>query len=179
MKFKGKIHKFGSDVNTDEIIPAKYLVTTDPKELARHCLEGRSKNFARKVKPGDIIVAGKNFGCGSSREHAPLAIKGCGVSCVIAPSLARIFFRNCINMGLPILESKEAAKEARQNDILQIDLSKGEIRNVTKKRVYKVQPFPKFLKRIISSGGLMKVPLRTQRRLRKTQRKSVRTQKTL
>lgn len=156
MKFKGKVHKFGDDVNTDEIIPAKYLVTTNPKELARHCLEGRSKNFARKVKPGDIVVAGKNFGCGSSREHAPLAIKGCSVSCVIAASFARIFFRNCINMGLPILESKEAAKEARQNDILQIDLNKGEIRNVTKKRIYRVQPFPKFLKRIISFGGLMR-----------------------
>ncbi len=156
MKFKGKVHKFGDDVNTDEIIPAKYLVTTNPKELARHCLEGRSKNFARKVKPGDIVVAGKNFGCASSREHAPLAIKGCSVSCVIAASFARIFFRNCINMGLPILESKEAAKEARQNDILQIDLNKGEIRNVTKKRIYRVQPFPRFLKRIISFGGLMR-----------------------
>ena len=156
MKFKEKVHKFGDDVNTDEIIPAKYLVTTNPKELAKHCLEGRNKNFARKVKPGDIVVAGRNFGCGSSREHAPLAIKGCGVSCVIASSFARIFFRNCINMGLPILESKEAAKEARQNDILQIDLSKGEIKNVTKKKVYRVQPFPKFLQRIISSGGLLK-----------------------
>ncbi|MBU4310004.1 3-isopropylmalate dehydratase small subunit [bacterium] len=155
MKFKGKVHKFGDDVNTDEIIPAKYLVTTNPKELARHCLEGRNKNFARKVKPGDIIVAGKNFGCGSSREHAPLAIRGCGVSCVIAPSFARIFFRNCINMGLPILESKEAAKEARQNDILQIDLSKGEIKNISRKKIYRVPPFPKFLQRIISSGGLM------------------------
>ncbi|MBU4560736.1 3-isopropylmalate dehydratase small subunit [bacterium] len=155
MKFKGKVHKFGDDVNTDEIIPAKYLVTTNPKELAKHCLEGRSKNFARKVRPGDIIVAGRNFGCGSSREHAPLAIKGCGVSCVIAPSFARIFFRNCINMGLPILESKEAAKEARQNDILQIDLSKGEIKNISRKKIYRVPPFPKFLQRIISSGGLM------------------------
>ncbi|MBU4128514.1 3-isopropylmalate dehydratase small subunit, partial [bacterium] len=116
----------------------------------------RSKNFAKKVRPGDIIAARRNFGCGSSREHAPLAIKGCGVSCVIASSFARIFFRNCINMGLPILESKEAAKEARQNDILQIDLSKGEIKNITKKRVYRVQPFPKFLQKIISSGGLLK-----------------------
>lgn len=156
MKFKGKVHKFGDDVNTDEIISAKYLVTTDPNELAKHCLEGRNKNFAKKGKPGDIIAAGRNFGCGSSREHAPLAIKGCGVSCVIASSFARIFFRNCINMGLPILESKEAAKEARQNDILQIDLSKGEIKNITKKKVYRVQSFPKFLQRIISSGGLLK-----------------------
>lgn len=156
MRLKGKVHKFGDDVNTDEIIPAKYLVTTNPEELAKHCLEGRSKNFARKVKPGDIIVAGKNFGCGSSREHAPLAIKGCGVSCVIAPSFARIFFRNCINMGLPILESREAAKEARQNDILQVDLGRGEIKNITRKKIYRVQPFPKFLQRIISSGGLLK-----------------------
>lgn len=155
MRLKGKVHKFGDDVNTDEIIPAKYLVTTDPKELAKHCLEGRSKNFAKKMKPGNIIVAGKNFGCGSSREHAPLAIKGCGVSCVIAPSFARIFFRNCINMGLPILESREVTKDARQNDVLKIDLSKGEIKNITRKKVYRVQPFPKFLKRIISSGGLM------------------------
>lgn len=156
MKFKGKVHKFGDDVNTDEIIPAKYLVTTNPEELAKHCLEGRSKNFANEVKPGDIIVAGKNFGCGSSREHAPLAIKGCGVSCVIAASFARIFFRNCINMGLPILESREAAKEARQKDVLKIDLSKGEIKNTSRKKTYRVQPFPRFLQKIISSGGLLK-----------------------
>lgn len=152
---KGRVHKFGDDVNTDEVIPAKYLVTTDPKELAKHCLEGRNKNFAKRVRSGDIIVAGRNFGCGSSREHAPLAIKECGVSCVIASSFARIFFRNCINIGLPILESREAVKESRQNDILQVDLSKGEIRNITKKKVYRVQPFPKFLQGIISSGGLM------------------------
>lgn len=156
MRLRGRVHKFGDDVNTDDIIPAKYLVTIDPKELARHCLEGRSKNFAKEVKPGDIIVARRNFGCGSSREHAPLAIKGCGVSCVIASSFARIFFRNCINMGLPILESKEAVKKTRQNDILQIDFSKGEIKNITRKKVYQVQPFPKFLQRIISSSGLMK-----------------------
>ena len=156
MKFKGKIHKFGDDVNTDEIIPAKYLVTTNPKELAKHCLEGRNKNFARKVKPGDIVVAGRNFGCGSSREHAPLAIKGCGVSCVIAASFARIFFRNCINMGLPILESREVTRDARQNDVFKVDLGKGEIKNITRKKVYRVQPFPKFLQRIISSGGLIK-----------------------
>jgi len=155
MRLKGRVHKFGDDVNTDEIIPAKYLVTTDPEELAKHCLEGRSKNFAKEVKPGDIIVAGGNFGCGSSREHAPLAIKGCGVSCVIAFSFARIFFRNCINMGLPILENREAAKETRQNDILQVDLGKGKIRNMTKKRVYRVQPFPNFLQKIIASGGLI------------------------
>lgn len=152
----GRVYKFGDDVNTDEIIPAKYLVTTNPKELAKHCLEGRNKNFARKVRSGDIVVAGKNFGCGSSREHAPLAIKGCGVSCVIASSFARIFFRNCINMGLPILESREAAKEVRQDDILKIDLNKGEIGNITKKKVHRVQPFPKFLQKIISSGGLIK-----------------------
>jgi 3-isopropylmalate/(R)-2-methylmalate dehydratase small subunit len=156
VRLRGRVHKFGDDVNTDDIIPAKYLVTIDPKELARHCLEGRSKNFAKEVKPGDIIVARRNFGCGSSREHAPLAIKGCGVSCVIASSFARIFFRNCINMGLPILESKEAVKKTRQNDILQIDFSKGEIKNITRKKVYQVQPFPKFLQRIISSSGLMK-----------------------
>ncbi len=155
MRLKGRVHKFGDDVNTDEIIPAKYLVTTDPEELAKHCLEGRSKNFAGRVAPGDIIVAGKNFGCGSSREHAPLAIKGCGVSCIIASSFARIFFRNCINMGLPILESREAVRETKENDILEIDLSKGEIRNTTRKKLYRVPPFPKFLQRIISSGGLM------------------------
>lgn len=155
MRLKGKVHKFGDDVNTDEIIPAKYLVTTDSGELARHCLEGRRKDFAKKVKPGDIVVGGRNFGCGSSREHAPLAIKGCGVSCVIASSFARIFFRNCINMGLPILQNREVVKEVRQGDILQVDLDKGELRNITRKKTYRILSFPKFLQRIISSGGLM------------------------
>jgi 3-isopropylmalate/(R)-2-methylmalate dehydratase small subunit len=156
MDIKGKVHKLGDDINTDDIIPARYLVTTDASELARHCLESKTKNFAKRVKKGDIIVAGKNFGCGSSREHAPLAIKGCGISCIIAPSFARIFFRNCINMGLPIMESKEVTAEARQNDILRLDLRKGEIKNITRKRTYQVQPFPKFLQKIISSGGLLK-----------------------
>jgi len=155
MKLKGTVHKFGDDVDTDEIIPAKYLVTTDPAELARHCMERKVERFSQKVKAGDILVAGKNFGCGSSREHAPLALKGCGVSCVIAKSFARIFFRNCINMALPVLESPEAVEGIGQNDVLEIDLTRGEIKNMTKKQIYKVAPFPKFIQGIIASGGLL------------------------
>lgn len=155
MKLKGTAHKFGDDVNTDEIIPAKYLGTTDPAELAEHCMGGKVKGFSQKVKAGDILVAGKNFGCGSSREHAPLALKGCDISCVIAKSFARIFFRNCINMGLPILESPEAAEGIDQDNVLEIDLTSGEIKNKTKKLIHKVAPFPKFIQDIIDAGGLM------------------------
>jgi 3-isopropylmalate/(R)-2-methylmalate dehydratase small subunit len=163
MKLKGTAHKFGDDVNTDEIIPAKYLVTTDPAELAGHCMEGKVERFSQKIKAGDILVAGKNFGCGSSREHAPLALKGCGVSCVIAKSFARIFFRNCINMALPVLESREAVQGIDQNDVLEIDLARGEIKNITKKQIYKVAPFPKFIHGIIASGGLLEsISLKSQ-----------------
>ncbi|MCK5235839.1 MAG: 3-isopropylmalate dehydratase small subunit, partial [Deltaproteobacteria bacterium] len=133
MKLKGKVWKFGSDVDTDRIIPARYLTTSDPKELAKYCMEDEDPSFSKKVKKGDIIVADKNFGCGSSREHAPIAIKGAGISCVIAKSFARIFYRNSFNMGLPILECEAAVKATKQGDILEVDLENGEIYNVTKK----------------------------------------------
>ncbi|MCD6507444.1 3-isopropylmalate dehydratase small subunit [Candidatus Poribacteria bacterium] len=156
MKLKGKAWKFGDDVNTDEIIPARYLNTTDPKELAAHCMEDSDKpDFAGQVQPGDIIVAGKNFGCGSSREHAPISIKAAGVSCVIARSFARIFFRNAINIGLPILESPQAAEGIEDGDEVEVDLAKGEIENLTKGERYKAAPFPDFMRDIIRAGGLM------------------------
>ncbi len=154
MIIKGKVHKFADDINTDDIISAKYLVSTDAKELGKHCMESISPDFANKVQPGDIIVAGKNFGCGSSREHAPLAIKGCGVSAVIAKSFAAIFFRNAINIGLPFLESQDIDK-INDGDSLEIDLSAGVIKNLTQDKTYKTQPFPVFLQEIIGEGGLM------------------------
>ncbi len=155
MILKGQVHKFGDDVNTDEIIPARYLNTIDPVELAKHCMEGIDKNFVKKVITGDIIVAGKNFGCGSSREHAPIAIKKAGISCVVASSFARIFFRNAINTGLPILEQKDLPQETKSGEKLAIDLEKGTIKNITKGKTYKTQPFPEFLQKIIESGGLI------------------------
>ncbi|MBL7071266.1 MAG: 3-isopropylmalate dehydratase small subunit [Candidatus Omnitrophica bacterium] len=158
MKANGKAFKFGKNINTDEIIPAKYLNTTDAKELASHCMEGIIGNdFAKKVKGGDIIVAGRNFGCGSSREHAPYSIKSAGVSCVIAESFARIFYRNSINIGLPILESKTAARGIKEGDKIEVDFTKGEIRNVTKGKVYRSQSFPAFMEKIIKAGGLLKM----------------------
>lgn len=154
MIIKGKVHKFGDDVNTDDIIAAKYLVSTDAKELGKHCLEILKPDFVANVNLGDIIIAGKNFGCGSSREHAPLAIKGCGIAAVIAESFAAIFFRNAINVGLPFLELKDA-KKFNDGDILEIDLSHGIINNLTAAKVYKTQPFPQFLQEIVKCGGLM------------------------
>jgi 3-isopropylmalate/(R)-2-methylmalate dehydratase small subunit len=154
MIIKGLTHKFGDDINTDDIISAKYLVSTDAVELGKHCMESIRPDFAAKVKAGDVIVAGKNFGCGSSREHAPLAVKGCGVAAVVAKSFAAIFFRNAINIGLPFLECEEVDKIS-ENDLLEIDLSKGLIRNLTKKQTYKTQPFPAFLQEIVKAGGLM------------------------
>jgi 3-isopropylmalate/(R)-2-methylmalate dehydratase small subunit len=151
---KGKVHKFGSHVNTDEIIPARYLNISNPKELAPHCMEDIDKNFPKKVRRGDIIVAERNFGCGSSREHAPLAIKGSGVSCVIAQSFAGIFFRNAINIGLPLLECEQAHK-IKKGEALKIDLSSGAIVNVSSKKLYQTTPFPPFLQAIIRAGGLM------------------------
>jgi len=142
-------------VNTDEIIPARYLNTTDKQELAGHCMEDADKDFAKKVKPADIIVAGRNFGCGSSREHAPIAIKAAGVACVIAESFARIFSRNSINIGLPIVESPEASKEIKKGDIVSVDTIKGVIRNVTQKKSYKFEKYPPFMQKIIKAGGLM------------------------
>ncbi len=152
---KGKVWKFKDDVDTDQIIPARYLVTTDPKELAKHVMEDADSTFPSKVKEGDILIAGKNFGCGSSREHAPLAIKGAGISAVIAESFARIFFRNAINLGLLIIESPEAAKEAEEGDILEIDINQGIIRNTTKNKEYKIKPLPENLQKVLQAGGLM------------------------
>ena len=154
MIIKGKVHKFGDDINTDDIIAAKYLVSTDAKELGTHCFESIKPDFVSNVTAGDIIVAGKNFGCGSSREHAPLAIKGCGIQAVIAKSFAAIFFRNAINIGLPFLELQEIDSIA-DSDSLEIDLAEGTIKNVTQNRVYKTQAFPQFLQNLISHGGLM------------------------
>ena len=154
MIIKGKAHKFGNFINTDDIIAAKYLVSTNAEELGSHCMETIRPDFAEIVQKGDIIVAGKNFGCGSSREHAPLAIKGVGIKGVIAKSFAGIFFRNAINIGLPFLESKDVDKIS-DGDQLEIDLSHGIIKNLSKGKSYKSQPFPKFLKEIIAKGGLM------------------------
>jgi len=151
---KGISHKFRDNVNTDEIIPARYLNTVDPDELAKHCMEDIDKDFVKKVATGDIIVAGSNFGCGSSREHAPISIKAAGVSCVIAQSFARIFFRNCINIGLPIIEIKDTSK-IKDGDELEIDLAGGKVKNITGKQTYTSAPFPDFLLEIINSGGLM------------------------
>jgi len=152
---KGKAHKYGSNVNTDEIIPARYLNTSDPKELAKHCMEDIDTEFVKNAKPSDFIVAENNFGCGSSREHAPIAIKEAGLSGVIASSYARIFFRNAINTGLPILESDEAAKNIKSGDSLEVNLAKGEIKNITRGEVYKAQAFPEFMQQIIKKGGLL------------------------
>lgn len=155
MIIKGKAHKLGDDINTDDIIAAKYLVSTDPKELGSHCMESIKPDFVKSVHEGDIIVAGKNFGCGSSREHAPVAIKGCGIRAVLAPSFAAIFFRNAINIGLPFLESAEVDKIS-EGDELEIDLGSGTVRNITKGQTYKTQAFPPFLQELVAQGGLMK-----------------------
>jgi len=154
MKIKGKVHKLSDDINTDDIIAAKYLISTDAKELGLHCLERIKPDFTKQVSPGDIIVAGKNFGCGSSREHAPLAIKGCGIAAVIAKSFAAIFFRNAINIGLPFLELEEVDK-IDDGDMLEIDLSSGIIKNPSKNQTYQTQAFPEFLQKIVKQGGLM------------------------
>ena len=155
MIFKGKAFKFRDDVNTDEIIPARYLNTSDPKELAKHVMEDIDTEFVKKFKPGDIIVGGKNFGCGSSREHAPIAIKEAGISCVIAKSFARIFYRNCFNMGLPIIESVEAVDDMKDGDEVSVDLDKGVIKNITKGKEYSIPAYPDFMQKLISAGGLM------------------------
>jgi len=154
MVIKGKVLKLGDNINTDDIIAAKYLDSQDDKFLGSKCMENIDEYFSGKVQNGDIIVAGKNFGCGSSREHAPLAIKGCGISLVIASSFARIFFRNSINTGLPIIELKETAS-IDEADILEVDLAKGKINNRTKKCSYETQVFPDFLGKLVKSGGLI------------------------
>lgn len=155
MKLRGKAWRFGDDIDTDVIIPARYLVTTDPQELAKHCMETLDPNFSKKAKQGDIMVAGKNFGCGSSREHAPISIKGLGVSCVIARTFARIFYRNAINIGLPILECPEASERIEEGDELEVDLESGKIMNLSKGETYSAAPFPPFMQEIIKAGGLM------------------------
>jgi len=152
---KGKCWKFGDDINTDEIIPAIYLNVIDPAELAAHCMEGIDPEWTRKAAAGDIIVGGKNFGCGSSREHAPICIKAFGVPCVVAESFARIFYRNAINIGLPIADCAEAARDAREGDELEIDFGAGAIANRTQEKTYSFEPFPEQLQAIIDAGGLI------------------------
>ena len=153
--FKGNAIKYGNNVDTDVIIPARYLNTSDAKELASHCMEDIDKDFTHKVKDGDIMIAGKNFGCGSSREHAPLAIKTSGISCIIAENFARIFFRNSINIGLPILECFEAAKDIEEGNEITVDVITGIITNSTKGKTYLATPFPEFMQDIIASEGLI------------------------
>ena len=155
MILTGKIYRFGDDVNTDEIIPARYLNTSDAGELAAHVMEDADPQFPSKVRPGDIIAAGKNFGCGSSREHAPLAIKAAGVACVIAESFARIFYRNAFNIGLTIVECPAAAAELKTGHELRIDTTSGQITNLTLKRAYAAKPIPAFMQELIAAGGLM------------------------
>jgi 3-isopropylmalate/(R)-2-methylmalate dehydratase small subunit len=155
MHLRGKAYKFGDDVDTDAIIPARYLNTSDPRELAAHCMEDADPEFPAKVRAGDLIVGGKNFGCGSSREHAPIAIKHAGVSCVIAGSFARIFYRNAFNMGLPILECPEAAAAIENGDDIELDLDDGRIINHSKNQEYRAQPIPAFMQQLLSAGGLI------------------------
>ena len=155
MIFKGKAIKYGDNIDTDVIIPARYLNTSDPEELAKHCMEDIDKDFVNKVQKGDIIIGGKNFGCGSSREHAPIAIKASGISCVIAETFARIFYRNSINIGLPILECSEAVKDINESDEIEIDLESGVIINITSGKKYESVPFPDFMREIMASDGLI------------------------
>ncbi len=152
---KGKVHKYGADVDTDAIIPARYLNVSQPEELAKHCMEDIDADFVRRVKPGGIIMATTNFGCGSSREHAPLAIKAAGVSCVIAKSFARIFFRNAINIGLPLLECGKAVDSTEDGDTLEIDITNGKIKNITRGGEYNAKPYPDFMAKLIAVGGLI------------------------
>jgi len=156
MKYRGKAWKFGPNINTDAVIPGHYLNITDPGELAQHCMENENPRFVQEAKEGDIIVAETNFGCGSSREHAPIAIKAKGISCVIAKSFARIFYRNAFNMGLPIVESDEAVDGIRDGDEVEVDLATGEINNRTTGRSFQANPIPPFMQEIIDDGGLIK-----------------------
>jgi len=152
---KGKVHKYGANVDTDAIIPARYLNVSDAAELARHCMEDIDKDFVNRVQPGDIIMATTNFGCGSSREHAPIAIRAAGISVIIACSFARIFFRNAINIGLPLLECEEAVANTGAGDILEVDLSRGRIGNITRGREFTAEPYPDFMARLVAAGGLV------------------------
>ncbi|MFC2071528.1 3-isopropylmalate dehydratase small subunit [Chloroflexota bacterium] len=155
MMLKGKVHKYGADVNTDVIIPARYMSLSEPDELAEHCMEDIDAEFINRVKAGDIMVATTNFGCGSSREHAPLAIKASGISCIIAKSFARIFFRNAINIGLPLLECDEAVDNTDAGDMLEVDLAVGRVNNLTKGREFTAKPYPDFMAELITAGGLI------------------------
>ena len=155
MKVRGKVFKYGDNVDTDVIIPARYLNIADAEELASHAMEDIDANFANTVKPGDIIVAGRNFGCGSSREHAPRVLKDKGISCIVAPSVARIFYRNAINIGLPILECEAAAEEINAGDEVEIDFANGRISDMTTGASYESRPFPEFIQHIIDCGGLL------------------------
>jgi 3-isopropylmalate/(R)-2-methylmalate dehydratase small subunit len=154
MKLKGKAHKYGANVDTDAIIPARYLNVWEPAELAAHCMEDIDEEFLKRVKKGDMVVATTNYGCGSSREHAPIALKAAGISCVIAQSFARIFFRNAINIGLPLLECAQADKIGA-GDVLEVTLETGEIKNITKGKTYKAEPYPDFMMELVSVGGLI------------------------
>lgn len=155
MRFRGRVHKYGADVNTDVIIPARYLNLSDPAALAEHCMEDIDREFVTRVQPGDIIVAGTNFGCGSSREHAPLAIKAAGISCIIAQSFARIFFRNAVNIGLPILECEEAVAGTEPGDLLEVELATGTITNLTRGLSFRAKPYPDFMLELLAAGGLI------------------------
>lgn len=155
MIFNGRTWKFGDDVDTDAIIPARYLNTSNPQELAMHVMEDADKEFPKKVKAGDLIVAGKNYGCGSSREHAPIAIKSAGIQAVIAKSFARIFYRNSFNIGLAIFESAEASEKVQEGDIIEIDADNGIIKNITRNEQYSVKPIPSFMQELIAAGGLI------------------------
>lgn len=156
MRIKGRAWKFGDHINTDAIIPGRHLNVSDPKALAKHCMEDADPQFIKNMTKGDLIVAGKNFGCGSSREHAPIAIKAAGISCVVAKSFARIFYRNAFNVGLPIFESEEAVEAIQTGDIVEVNWDTGEILNVTKGKCFRSQPIPHFLQEIVRNGGLMK-----------------------
>ena len=155
LQLEGTVHVYGDNVDTDVIIPARYLTTSEPSELAPHCMEDLDQGFAARVRDGEFLVAGRNMGCGSSREHAPLAIKGAGVACVVAASFARIFYRNAINVGLPIVECPEAVAEAETGDLLRVDLETGVVENVTKAKRYTATPLPQFMQEILRTGGLM------------------------
>lgn len=156
MIFKGKVWKFGDNIDTDAIIPARYLTTSDPQELAAHCMEDADPDFVKKMKSGDIILGGENFGCGSSREHAPIAIKAAGVSCVIAKSFARIFYRNSFNMGLPIFESRELVDAIKEGDEITVDSAGGTITTTDSNKTFTTKPIPPFMEQLIADGGLMK-----------------------
>ena len=155
MKLRGTVHKYGANIDTDAIVPARYLNLSEAAELAKHCMEDIDAGFLKRVQPGDIIVADTNFGCGSSREHAPVALKGAGISCVIAKSFARIFFRNAVNIGLPLMESPDAVDNTENGDLLEVDLESGQITNITKNKTFTAKPYPEFMMGIINAGGLV------------------------